>query len=174
MGAEAVHETGEPHAQPSEHRRKCVQSFTYTFALERRQHGELHVIAKPPGFEHFRKSQPYSLTIEVHGGEIYGEESGTLSYAVFEQMTSTKGSLWTYRRLIDQKQFGGAFASDITMINWPGSDYREGSLIDGSPGQIVAALQAAKCCSLGFLHWLQTEAPADFAALRRAGAETPT
>jgi hypothetical protein len=79
----------------------------------------------------------------------------------------TKGSLWTYRRLIDQKQFAGAFASDITMINWPGSDYREGSLIDGSPEQIVATLQAAKCCSLGFLHWLQTEAPANS---RRSGA----
>ena len=76
-------------------------------------------------------------------------------------MSGTKGGLWTYRRLIDREQFGEAFAADITMINWPGNDYREGSLIDGSPGQIVAALQAAKCCSLGFLHWLQTAAPAD-------------
>jgi hypothetical protein len=161
VGAETIHETGEPHAQPNEHRRHCVQSFTYTFALERRPSDESHLIPKPSGYEHYRKSQPYGLTIEVHGGEIYGEESGNLSYTIFEQMSGTKGGLWTYRRLIDREQFGGTFAADITMINWPGNDYREGSLIDGSPVQIVAALQAAKCCSLGFLHWLQTEAPAD-------------
>jgi hypothetical protein len=161
VGAETIHETGEPHAQPNEHRRHCVQSFTYTFALERRPNDESHLVPKPPGYEHFRKSQPFGLTIEVHGGEIYGEESGNLSYTIFEQMSGTKGGLWTYRRLIDRVQFGGARAADITMINWPGNDYREGSLIDGSPAQIVAALQAAKCCSLGFLHWLQTEAPAD-------------
>jgi hypothetical protein len=161
VGAETIHETGEPHAQPNEHRRHCVQSFTYTFALERRPRDESHLVPKPRGYEHFRKSQPYGLTIEVHGGEIYGEESGNLSYTIFEQMSGTKGGLWTYRRLIDREQFGGAYAADITMINWPGNDYREGSLIDGSPEQIVAALQAAKCCSLGFLHWLQTKAPAD-------------
>ena len=35
VGAEAAAETGEPHAQPDEPKPECVQSFTYTFALER-------------------------------------------------------------------------------------------------------------------------------------------
>ena len=56
----------------------CVQSFTYVFGLERRPQGERHVIERPARYEFFRASQPYSLTIEVHGGEIYGEESGWL------------------------------------------------------------------------------------------------
>jgi hypothetical protein len=160
VGAETIEQTGEPHAQPLKARRKCVQSYTYTFALERGKPGESHVIPQPPQFERFRKSQPYSLTIQVHGGEIYGEESGQLSYTIFDKMPETKGGLWTYRRLIDSSQFAGKYPADIAMINWPGNDYREGSLIDGSPAQIASALQEAKQCSLGFLYWLQTEAPA--------------
>lgn len=160
VGAETIEQTGEPHGQPIEHCRRCVQSYTYTFALEQRPIGESHIIPKPEHFEQFRKTQPYSLTIGVHGGEIYGEESGQLAYTIFEKLPGTKGGLWTYRRLIDTSQFGDTFPADVTMINWPGTDYREGSLIDGSPIEVATALQAAKRCSLGFLYWLQTEAPA--------------
>jgi hypothetical protein len=45
------------------------------------------------------------------------------------------------------------------MINWPGNDYRDRSIIDCPAAQAAAALQDAKRASLGFLHWLQTEAP---------------
>ncbi len=45
------------------------------------------------------------------------------------------------------------------MINWPGNDYRDRSIIDCSAAEAAAALQDAKRVSLGFLHWLQTEAP---------------
>ena len=109
----------------------------------------------------FAPSQPYSLRIEVHGGEIYGEESGWLSYKVFETMPGTKGGLWTYRRLIDSAQFGSSFATDLSMFNWPGNDYREAGIIDRPAREVAAALQDAKRVSLGFLHWLQTEAPAE-------------
>jgi FAD dependent oxidoreductase len=89
-GAETIAEAGEPHAQPSEPKPHCVQSFTYVLGLERRPFGERHVIARPERYEYFRASQPYSLRIEVHGGEIYGEESGWLSYKVFDTMPGTK------------------------------------------------------------------------------------
>ena len=46
------------------------------------------------------------------------------------------------------------------MFNWPGNDYREASIIDRPAAEVAAALQDAKRVSLGFLHWLQTEAPA--------------
>jgi hypothetical protein len=160
LGAETVAETGEPHAQPDEAKPHCVQSFTYTFGLERRPQDEQHAISQPPRYEHFRSSQPYSLTIEVHGGEIYGEESGWLSYKVLETMPGTKGGLWTYRRLIDASQFHAQYPRDLTMINWPGNDYREARITEGGAGANAAALQNAKRASLGFLYWLQTEAPA--------------
>ena len=123
--------------------------------------GERHVIERPARYEFFRAAQPYSLRIEVHGGEIYGEESGWLTYKVFETMPGTKGGLWTYRRLIDSAQFGSAFANDLSMFNWPGNDYREAGIIDRPASEVAAALQDAKRVSLGFLHWLQTEAPAE-------------
>src|SRR6266446_3943529 len=75
VGAESKAETGEPHAQPLETKRHCVQSFTYTFVLERMRPGARHVIAKPERYEHYRDSLPYSLRIHVHGGEIYGDET---------------------------------------------------------------------------------------------------
>jgi hypothetical protein len=160
IGAETVADTGEPHAQPVEHKPRCVQSFTYTFGLERRPEGERHVVPQPERYDYFRKSQPYSLTIEVHGGEIYGEESGWLSYRVLETMPGTKGALWTYRRLVDCGQFEGRYPTDLTLINWPGNDYREATLLQGTAHDLAATLQDAKRASLGFLHWLQTEAPA--------------
>jgi FAD dependent oxidoreductase len=160
VGAETVAETGEPHAQPVERKPKCVQSFTYVFGLERRPLGERHVIKRPVRYDYFRAAQPYSLRIEVHGGEIYGEESGWLTYDLFDTMSDTKGGLWTYRRLIDSAQMKSHFENDLSMFNWPGNDYRETSIIDRPATEVAAALQDAKRVSLGFLHWLQTEAPA--------------
>ena len=160
-GAESAADTGEAHAQPDEQKPRCVQSFTYTFVAERMPAGEEHRIPKPEKYAHYRDAQPYSLTIEVHGGEIYGEESGWLSYRLFERMPGTKGSLWTYRRLIDAAALPRVSARDITMFNWPGNDYRDQTILDVPALQAASALQDAKRVSLGFLHWLQTAAPAE-------------
>lgn len=161
IGAETIADTGEPHAQPEKAKPDCVQSLTYAFAVERRLAGEVHAIPRPEKYAHYRDSQPYSLTIEVHGGEIYGEESGWLAYRLLERMPGTKGSLFTYRRLIDRSLFGGQFPYDISMVNWPGNDYRDRSLLRCPARAAAAALQDAKRVSLGFLHWLQTEAPVE-------------
>jgi hypothetical protein len=160
VGAETVARTGEPLAQPAEAKPHCVQSFTYTFACERRGDGEDHVIARPEKYAHYRQAQPYSLRIEVHGGEIYGETSGWLDYKLYDTMPGTKGGLWTYRRLLDRASFGGRVEHDLSLFNWPGNDYRDRSILACSAIQAARALQDAKRVSLGFLHWLQTEAPA--------------
>jgi hypothetical protein len=159
IGAETIAQTGEPQAQPAEPKPHCVQSFTYTFACERRPRGERHVIDKPEKYEHYKSAQPYSLRIEVHAGEIYGETSGWLQYSLYEQLPGTKGGLWTYRRLVEKQ--------DITMFNWPGNDYRDRSILDCSPLDAARALQDAKRVSLGFLYWLQTEQGAPELKLRR-------
>src|SRR5438128_3958015 len=163
IGAETVAQTGEPQAQPVEAKPHCVQSFTYTFACERRSEGERHVIARPEKYEHYKSAQPYSLRIEVHGGEIYGETSGWLEYRLYETMPGTKGGLWTYRRLIEGKSFA---CNDVTMFNWPGNDYRDRSILDCSALDAAKALQDAKRVSLGFLYWLQTEQGAPEIRLR--------
>jgi hypothetical protein len=158
LGAETIAQTGEPQAQPVEAKPHCVQSFTYPFACERRPADEHHVIPKPEKYEHYRDAQPYSLKIEVHGGEIYGEESGWLQYSLYEQLPGTKGGLWTYRRLLEKE--------NLTLFNWPGNDYRDRSLLDCSALDAARALQDAKRVSLGFLYWLQTEQAAPELLLR--------
>ena len=158
-GAEARDETNELHARGDRPRPALSQSFTYTFAVERMPLGEDHRIARPTGYERYLSDQPYSLTIDVHGGEIYGESTGRLTYRLFETMPGTKGSLWTYRRLLAAECPGAGVARDVTMINWPGNDYRDGGLIDVPARAVAGALQEAKRVSLGFLYWLQTAAP---------------
>jgi hypothetical protein len=160
IGAEAAADTGEPGGHPAGHREHCVQSFTYTFGLERYAPGEINLIEQPAGYEKNRSGQPYSLEIEVHGGEIYGEHSGHLRYSVFDTLPDAKGSLWTYRRLLDASLFPDV-ARDISMINWPGNDYRSVNILTATPEATATALQEAKAVSLGFLYWLQTEAPAE-------------
>ena len=161
IGAETIAATGEAQAQPLGPKPHCVQSFTYTFACERRDEGEHHVIARPQKYLHYLAAQPYSLSIEVHGGEIYGETSGWLDYRLYDTMPGTKGGLWTYRRLLDRSLFAGTVGHDLTLFNWPGNDYRDRGILDASPLQAAHALQDAKRVSLGFLHWLQTAAPAN-------------
>ena len=158
VGAESVEETGERHAQPVHARPQCVQSCSYIFAMERREPGKGSLIPKPDGYEHYRDSQPYSLSIHVHGGEIYGEQTGWLQFKLFDDAPDTKGPLWKYRRLVDAGQFGGRYPNDITMFNWPGNDYRDLPLVDQSPDVLAQALQDAKRVALGFAYWLQTTA----------------
>ena len=158
VGAETVVQTGEEQAQPLEPKPHCVQSFTYTFACERRPAAESHVIPRPEKYEHYKSAQPYSLKIEVHGGEIYGEESGWLQYSLYEQLPGTKGGLWTYRRLVEKE--------NLTMFNWPGNDYRDRSILDCQALDAAKALQDAKRVSLGFLYWLQTDQHAPELKLR--------
>ena len=166
VGAETRAETGEPHPQPLEPKPHCVQSLTYTFVLEHMAAGARHTIPKPERYEHYRDGQPYSLRIHVHGGEIYGEETRWLEYQVLEPAPGTKGGLWTYRRLIDASLFPpqSAYPNDISMLNWPGNDYRDQSILDRSSLEQAQALQDAKRVSLGFLYWLQAEAPRPGAA----------
>ncbi len=113
-----------------------------------------------PGRGRHRDGRPCALRIHVHGGEIYGEETRWLEYQVLDQAPDTKGGLWAYRRLIDADLFppGAGYLRDISMLNWPGNDYRDQSILDRSPREQAQA-QDAKRVSLGFLYWLQTEAP---------------
>jgi hypothetical protein len=69
-------------------------------------------------------------------------------------------NLWVYRRVLDRTLFAeGAFPSDLTIINWPQSDYCWGNLIDQPPAEAARMLDQAKRLSLSLLYWLQSEAP---------------
>ena len=90
-------------------------------------------------------------------------------------MPGTKGGLWTYRRLLAPRSSAARTPHDLTLFNWPGNDYRDRSIIDRPAAEVAASLQDAKRVSLGFLHWLQTEAPTTaIDAARRRSCCGPT
>jgi len=152
-GAESREQTGEPHAADT-HDPEDVQSFTYPVAIELCA-GEKHPIACPPDYEHYRTEQPYTMTI------VYATR-GSVTYKIHERVENTYGPFWTYRRLIDAAQFDDPrYPRDVSMINWPGNDYRGGNILVDSPAEQIAHLQAGKNLSLGLLYWLQHELDRD-------------
>jgi hypothetical protein len=69
---------------------------------------------------------------------------------------------WTYRRLLDHSNWlNPPYEQDLAMINWMANDLRGENIIDKPAGQAADRLALAKALSLGFLYWLQTEAPRD-------------
>ncbi|MBS0278205.1 MAG: FAD-dependent oxidoreductase, partial [Proteobacteria bacterium] len=148
VGSEAKADTTEPHAaeQPNT---ACVQSFTYPFAIERRD-GENHAIPKPAGYEEIRKRQDFALKVnyptqlgwrgafEYH---FYGDDPPIPN-------NMSPGPFFSWRRL-------RVAPTEIALMNWPRQDYAAESLLDRKPEDLVRILQTAKRTSLAFLYWMQ-------------------
>ena len=157
-----IAETGEPHAQPSEPKPHCVQSFTYVFGLERRPQGERHVIERPARYEFFRASQPYSLTHrgarrrDLRRGERLAELQGVRDHARHQG------------RLVDLSPPGRQRAVRLGLPDRPvdvqlARQRLPGSQHHRSPrdARWRRPCRMPSAPASGFLHWLQTEAPAE-------------
>ena len=161
FGAEAQSQTQEPHALP-EADPWDQQSVTWCFAMEYRP-GEHHVIDKPADYARFRTLQlacwpnaQYSWTLS----DFVTHQPR--SRPLFVGATDEPGlyDLWHAGRIAWRGNFRpGAYASDITLANWPQMDYWERPLVGVSPEEERRALQEARQFSLGFFYWMQTEAP---------------
>jgi hypothetical protein len=151
-GAESRQETGEAHA-PEEARPDNVQDFTYPFVIELKP-GEKHVIKKPPHYDEFNSQGKFSLEgYPMFITKLKGEG---------DEMRIEKLPFWEYRRLISAKLFeAGEYPNDLSMINWNSNDLRLQNIIDVDDITQAQRLALAKALSLGFLYWLQTEAPRD-------------
>ena len=129
IGAETIAETGEPHAQPESASRTASRASPTPSPPSARRRRAAR-IPRPAKYEHYRDSQPYSLTIEVHGGEIYGEESGWLAYRLFEQHARHQGVAVDLPPADRRASAPPCLAHDLTMFNWPGNDYRDATILD--------------------------------------------
>jgi hypothetical protein len=68
--------------------------------------------------------------------------------------------LWLFRRIAARGNFvAGAYASDITIVNWPQNDYWLGPVFELPAEECARHAKAARELSLCLLYWLQTEAP---------------
>ncbi len=147
-GSDSRTVTGEPHA-PVVGDPNNVQDFTFPFVIELRR-GESHKIDKPARYDELNAAGKFSFA----------------GYKMFESVKTPDGNkflpFWEYRRLIDSNNFSSpSYANDLAVINWDGNDVRGLNIID-QPADIEADhLAFGKLVSLGFLYWLQNDAPRD-------------
>ncbi|HEY8472381.1 MAG TPA: FAD-dependent oxidoreductase [Natronosporangium sp.] len=170
-GFEAQRETGEPSA-PDQPQPMNMQAISVCFAIDHVD-GD-HTIDRPESYEFWRDYQP-----AFWGGPLLGwrapnprtleptersftpnPEGDPRAVIADQRVTGGDQDLWTFRRIIARRNFlPGAYASDITLVNWPMIDYFEGPVIDVPEPERDRHLAAAKQLSLSVLYWLQTEAP---------------
>ncbi len=160
-GAEPKSQTGEPDA-PAEANPSCVQSFTYPFVIE---HGAeaVSTAPRPPGYEAILRRQGFSLLVN------YPEEFGWKGWVQYHMFgddppvpnNMSPGPFFSWRRLLDSRNFAGGVAHDIALMNWPRQDYGVESPLDREPAELAGILQRAKQTSSAFLYWLQNELPRD-------------
>lgn len=146
-GAEARSQTGESLApqQPAPGRTQAIT----VCAVLRRDTAPGPVVARPAGYLRMRDTQPFTL-------EVPDAEGNPRRFGMYSSHPGGPPPFWAYRRLRDAERVGGA---ELALINWPGNDYVGADLVTADDrAQVVAA---ARELTLGFVHWLQTEAPRD-------------
>ena len=150
VGSEPKPETGEPHAGV-ELNRGCVQSFTYPFAVERRD-GENHAISKPEDYDKIRQRQDFTVRINY---PVENGWKGIVEYSMYGEDPPIPNNMsprpfFRWRRLRVKP-------TEIALMNWPRQDYAAESILDREPRDLARILQEAKRTSLAFLYWLQKE-----------------
>jgi len=160
-GAEAQTETGEPDA-PAAANPSCVQSFTYPFVVERAGRAGPPA-AKPPDYDRILERQGFSL--RVNYPEEFGWR-GWFQYHMFGEdppipNNMSPGPFFSWRRLLDARNFSSGVPHDIALMNWPRQDYGAESPLDREPAELAAMFQRAKQTSAAFLYWLRHDVPRD-------------
>jgi hypothetical protein len=165
-GAESREETGEPHA-PARADPLNMQPISVCFALDHRE-GEDHRIERPARYGDFaaagrlglvtpdpKTGKPVQNTFEPNPP---GDPALLGPDYADERVETRDANLWTFRRIAARGNFlPGAYASDITLVNWPQTDYWDGPVIEVPDAE--AHLAGARELSLSLLWWLQHEAP---------------
>ncbi|GAA5064048.1 hypothetical protein HNP84_006851 [Thermocatellispora tengchongensis] len=168
-GFESQAETGEPSAPP-EAQPLNMQAVSVCFAVDHVD-GD-HTIDRPASYGFWREYQPpfwgdrllswrcpSPRTLEITERTFTpNPDDDTLAVRADQRVNPGDGDLWTFRRIAARRNFvPGAYASDITLVNWPMIDYLEGPVFDvpDAAEHLAGARELSKCV----LYWLQTEAP---------------
>jgi FAD-dependent oxidoreductase family protein len=173
-GFEAQAETGEPHAPPAAQPLN-TQAVSACFAVDHLD-GEDHTIARPAAYADWKERRAPGwpegqLSLLAPDPRTNAPVARTLrpnppgDPAAIGPDLSDPGldrDLWLFRRIAARGNFAdGAYRSDITLVNWPQTDYFGGPILGVPEDQAARHRAAARELSLCLLHWLQTEAPRD-------------
>ncbi len=163
-GCEGRAATGERHtpekADPSDQ-----QAFTAVFALEFVP-GADHTIERPRDYAFWRDYVP-ALTPPWTGRlfSLVSTHPETLQRRPFNfdparNQPGADANLWLYRRIVNAANFQpGAYAGDVTIVNWPQNDYMLGNLVGVDTRERRRHVDGARQLGLSLLYWLQTEVP---------------
>ena len=171
-GFESRDETGEPHA-PAAAQPLNMQPVTACFAVDHLE-GEDHTIERPAEYADWkarrrdgwpegqlsllapdpRTGEPVARTLAPNPPGDPALIGPDLANPELDR------DLWLFRRIAARRTFvEGAYASDITLVNWPQNDYWLGPVFELPAEDCARHAQAARGLSLCLLHWLQTEVP---------------
>ena len=161
-GAESRGETGEPHA-PAEAQPANMQAFTCCFTIDYVA-GEDHTIEKPAEYEFWRDYVPRMKPAwpgKLLSWSMANPQTLQPRDVYFDPAlkSARQGlNLWLYRRIANRENFiPGAYAGDISLVNWPQNDYWLGNLCEVSEEEAARHLKRAKQLSLSLLYWMQTD-----------------
>lgn len=144
LGAESKGQTDEPNA-PDQPHPEWIQPITMVVALERRPAGEDHTIDQPPNYDELKAQQHYTV-VDGYISKIF----------------AVPVDLWSYRRYISASNFNDpALPCDLSMLNMGANDCQSATIPTGDAARDAAIIEQARQASLGFVYWLQTEAPRD-------------
>lgn len=124
-----------PQADPT-----AVQSCTWCAVLEHVPGAQFDPVPRPPGYECWH---------ERYAFDIAGWDGTPHRYRMFRDGPDGQPPFWTYRRL--------SIDPDLMLLNWVSNDYVDSSLVH----EPTRARREARDQTLGFIHWLQSEAPHD-------------
>lgn len=164
VGAESGARTGELHA-PDRADVTDQQAITWCAAVEYCP-DESHVIDEPEGYRHWRDTVdqrwpgPQLSWTDVHPITLEERNRPLFLRDPRAALPCDDRGLWHYRRVLARHQLDENFrGGDVTLINWPQTDYWELPLLGVDSATREKALRDARGLTLSFVHWMQTEAP---------------
>ncbi len=160
MGSESQAQTGEPNALAGEPQPLDQQAHSWCFALSYHP-GEDHTIEKPATYDFWRDHQPHywpAKQLSFTTSNPLSLEPQTWPLFVGEATHPSLDDLWHYRRIFWSKYYPeGAYASDVSVANWPQLDYTLGPLVGVSEEEKHKHIDGSMQLSLSMMYWLQTE-----------------
>lgn len=167
-GFESQKETGEPHAVPGQSQPDNMQAITWVFAMGYDPNGD-HRIQKPEKYDFWKGYIPptkpqWPFPLFNWDRPVGTSGLGEWTYknrVLFPHETDDPRKAWfPWRRIIYPGHYPPGFVPhDVVVVIWSQNDYMNGNLIDKPEDEVKRYLEESRQQSLGFLYWMQTDAP---------------
>lgn len=156
-GAESKDETGEFHA-PEIADPYDMQPITWVVALELNPEGYVK-IPKPEKYDFFKNLDvPYDDNKLLSWYVPDAETQKKVQFSMFDNELADKPlGLWSYRRIIDTKNYTDSSIKEVSLINIPQNDFSLGAIYE--VGNAIENRQLAKEQAMCMVYWLQNDAP---------------